>query len=594
MKISFWRIFWPTLIAIIVASIIGIFSFLGIVGGVVASLSAGDNEEEKGAILRMKLEGTIFENSKSELDPYSFSVKQQIGLSDLLFGLAQAKKDKSIKGLYIELSNVNAGYSTLKELKAGIEDFKKAGKFIVAYNSGEMLSLKQLYLTSSSIDNYGFPSTHVEFLGLGREYDFYFNTLSKVGVEMQVIRGYENHFKSAVEPYIHTKLSDSARLQTQMIYTNIWAEIKKDLAVNTGVNEDQLEKLAENATITTVNDAVKFKLLKGVKYQDEVDAILAKKIGISKDEKLNFVDFEKYAKKLFYENQSLVDVKNPSVAVILAEGEISVDGKELSSDKVAAYIREARLEKTIKTIVLRVNSPGGSALASDIIWREVVLANKIKPVIVSMGDLAASGGYYISTPASYIFAEPTTITGSIGVFGVIPFTGKLFEEKLGITFDRVQTNKHAVLSLNRKLTSEEIAIVQKEVNGIYSDFLSKVAVGRKMTKNQVHRIARGRVWTGEEAKKIGLVDELGGLNEAINFAVKKAKLNKPVLKYWPLKKAEPLEAWIEELDNLKENSKISISQKKIPKLVEDYLHTISTFEKFEGIQMRIPHYYELK
>jgi protease-4 len=594
MKISFWRIFWPTLIAVIVASIIGIFSFLGILGGVVASLSAGDNEEEKGAILRIKLDGAIFENSKSELDPYSFSVKQQIGLSDLLFGLAQAKKDKSIKGLYIELSNVNAGYSTLKELKAGIEDFKKSGKFILAYNSGEMLSLKQLYLTSSSIDNYGFPSTHVEFLGLGREYDFYFNTLSKVGVEMQVVRGYENHFKSAVEPYIHTKLSDSARLQTQVIYSNIWAEIKKDLAANTGVNEGKLEKLAENATITTVKDAVKFKLLKGVKYQDEVDAILAKKIGISKDEKLNFVDFEKYAKKLFYENQSLVDVKNPSVAVILAEGEISVDGKELSSDKVAAYIREARLEKTIKTIVLRVNSPGGSALASDIIWREVVLANKIKPVIVSMGDLAASGGYYISTPASYIFAEPTTITGSIGVFGVIPFTGKLFEEKLGITFDRVQTNKHAVLSLNRKLTSDELAIVQKEVNGIYSDFLSKVANGRKMTKNQVHRIARGRVWTGEEAKKIGLVDELGGLNEAIKFAVKKAKLSNPVLKYWPLKKVEPLEAWIEELDNLKENSKISISQKKMPKLVEDYLHTISTFEKFEGIQMRIPHYYELK
>ncbi len=273
MKISFWRIFWPTLIAVIVASIIGIFSFLGILGGVVASLSAGDNEEEKGAILRIKLDGAIFENSKSELDPYSFSVKQQIGLSDLLFGLAQAKKDKSIKGLYIELSNVNAGYSTLKELKAGIEDFKKSGKFILAYNSGEMLSLKQLYLTSSSIDNYGFPSTHVEFLGLGREYDFYFNTLSKVGVEMQVVRGYENHFKSAVEPYIHKKLSDSARLQTQVIYSNIWAEIKKDLAANTGVNEGKLEKLAENATITTVKDAVKFKLLKGVRIGHRLNEV---------------------------------------------------------------------------------------------------------------------------------------------------------------------------------------------------------------------------------------------------------------------------------------------------------------------------------
>jgi len=211
-----------------------------------------------------------------------------------------------------------------------------------------------------------------------------------------------------------------------------------------------------------------------------------------------------------------------------------------------------------------------------------------------VGDLAVSVGYYISTSASYIFAEPTTITGSIGVFGVIPYTGKLFEEKLGVTFDRVQTNKHAVLSLNRKLTPEEIAIVQKDVNGIYSDFLSKVASGRKMSKDKVHRIARGRVWTGVEAKKIGLVDELGGLYEAISFAAKKSKISNPNVKYWPLKKVEPLEAWIEELDNLKENSKISLSQKKMPKIVEDYLHTISTFEQFEGIQMRIPHYYQLK
>ncbi len=426
MKISFWRIFWPTLIAIIVASVIGIFSFFGLLGGIIASLSSEDNEDVQGAILRMKLEGTIFENSKSELDPYTFSVKHQLGLSDLLFGLAQAKKDKSIKGIYIELSNVSAGYSTLKELKAGIEDFKKSGKFVVAYNSGEILSLKQLYLTSSSTENYGFPSTHVEFLGLGREFEFFFNTLSKIGVEMQVIRGHENHFKSAVEPYIHTKLSDSARLQTQIIYSSIWKKIKEDLSASTHVSAVMLDKLAENATITTVNDAVKYGLLNGIMYQDEVDALLAKKIRIAKNEKLSFVEFEKYAKKSFYENQSLVDVKNPSIAVILTEGEISVDGKELSSTKVAKYIREARLDKSIKTIVLRVNSPGGSALASDIIWREVMLSNQSKPVIVSMGDLAASGGYYISSPASYIFAEPTTITGSIGVFGVIPYAGKLF------------------------------------------------------------------------------------------------------------------------------------------------------------------------
>ncbi len=594
MKISFWRIFWPTLVAVIVASIISLFSFFGLLGSLVASLSESNYQENETGILKMRLDGSILENSKSEIDPYSFSVKQQLGLSDLLFGLEHAKKDPSIKGLYLELSNIRAGYATIKEIKKGIESFKKSGKFVIAYNTGEVLSLKQLYLTSSTNENYGFPNTHVEFLGLGKEYDFFLNTLTKLGLEMQVVRGYENHFKSAVEPYINTSLSDSARLQTKLIYETIWKEIKGDLALSSGLSVNKLDQLAEKGSITTVNDAVKVGLLKGKLYKDEVDAILHKKIKLPSNEKIQFVDFEKYAKKCFYENQSLVDVKKPSMAVILTEGEISVEGEELSSEKVAAYIKEARLDKNIKSIVLRVNSPGGSALASDIIWREVMLANKVKPVVVSMGDLAASGGYYISSPASYIFAEPTTITGSIGVFGVIPYTGKLFEEKLGVTFDRVQTNSHAALSLNRKLLPDELAIIQKDVNFIYDDFLSKVASGRKLSKAEVHQIARGRVWTGIKAKQIGLVDELGGLQAAITYAAKKVKLKTPIIKYWPIKKVEPFENWLEEFDDMKETSKIAFSKKKMPKLIEDYLQSISNFEKFEGIQMRLPHYYEIK
>lgn len=594
MKISFWRIFWPTLIAILVAGIISLFSFFGILGGFLASLSSDEDTQQKSSILKMTLQGTILENSESNVDPYSFSVQHQYGLSDILYGLENAKTDKKIKGIYLELNDVKAGFSTLKELKEGIEDFKKSGKFVLAYNTGELMSLKQLYLTSSADENYGFPSTHVEFLGLGREYDFYLNTLNKIGVEMQIVRGHENHFKSAVEPYIHTKLSDSARLQTQLIYNDIWRQIKQDLAINTRVNEANLDIYAENALITTVKDAVDKKILTGTLYKDQVDELLAKKIKLPKNEKLEFIDFEKYAKTKFYENQSMTDVKSPNIAVILTQGEISVDGNELSSNNVASYIREARLDKNIKTIVLRVNSPGGSALASDIIWREVMLANKEKKVVVSMGDMAASGGYFISCPADYIFAEPTTITGSIGVFGVIPYTGKLFEEKLGVSFDRVQTNKHAILSLNRRLGVDEVAIIQKDVNKIYDDFLTKVSIGRKLTKAQVHRIARGRVWTGGDAVKIGLVDELGGLRDAINFAVKKANIQTPTIKYWPLKKIEPLDAWLEQLDDLKNNSKVKIEQKKIPKIVEEYLASINAFENFQGMQMRLPHIYEIK
>jgi protease-4 len=308
MKVSFWRIFWPTLIAVIVAGLISIFSFLGLLGGVIASFDSEKEEEVTGSILKLTLEGNILENSKSDVDPYAFKIKHQFGLTDLLYGLEQAKKDNSIKGIYIELTDVNAGFSTLKELKKGIEDFKKSGKFVVAYNSGELLSLKQLYLTSSAGENYGFPSTHVEFLGLGREYDLYLNTLNKIGVEMQVVRGYENHFKSAVEPYIHSKLSDSARLQMQRIYANVWSQIKTDISKVTNISMDKLEYAAENAKITTVKDAVKYGLLSNALYQDELDEILAKKINLTKGEELKFIEFEKYAKKKFYENQSLVDL----------------------------------------------------------------------------------------------------------------------------------------------------------------------------------------------------------------------------------------------------------------------------------------------
>ena len=452
-----------------------------------------------------------------------------------------------------------------------------------------MISQKQLYLTSVVKENYGFPGTMVDFLGLGTEPMFFKNTLDLLGVEMQVIRGRSNDFKSAVEPFLYTKMSDSSRLQTTLLLKNIWKEIRCEIANDINTDTATLSKIANNALVTSVEQAVKFRFFKASKYEDEILKILTRKVNVETSDDLDLLAFEKYARKNFYNQQISNNLSKPNIAVILAEGGISVDGDELTSDNVAKYIREARLDNNIKTIVLRVNSPGGSALASDIIWREVVLANKSKKVIVSMGDVAASGGYYIATAASKIFAEPTTITGSIGVFGIIPYTGKFFQDKLGITFDKITTNMHASLSLNQKLSPEELILIQKQVDKIYTDFIRKVSDGRKMSPESVHRYARGRVWTGIDAKKIGLVDELGGLNDAIAYAAKQAKINKVIPRYWPEKKLEPIEEILDQLEDLKENkTSAKTVTTKIPASIQKYYNELLKLENMQGIQMRMP------
>jgi protease-4 len=595
-RISFWKIFWPAFTAVFIAIIVWAFVAFGIIGGIIASISGNkETDNTSNTILRMTLKGEIAENSSSKLNPSSFSVEKKIGLSDILFGLEKAQNDANIKGIYLELADLNCGISTAREIRKGLAKFQESGKFIVAYSSGEMISQKQVYVTSVIKENYGFPGTMVEFLGLGTQPAFFKNTLDMLGIEMQVVRGKSNDFKSAVEPFLFSKMSDSSRTQTTRLLQQIWKEIRCEIATSIKTDTATLSRIANNGLVTSVEEAVNYGFFRATKYNDEILDLLAKKVGISDVEALEFYEFEKYARKYFYNQQISNNVSKPNVAVILAEGGISVSGEELTSDNVAKYIREARLNTHIKTIVLRVNSPGGSALASDIIWREVVLANKSKKVVVSMGDLAASGGYYISTAASYIFAQPTTITGSIGVFGIIPYTGKFFQDKLGITFDQVATNKHAALSLNHKLSPEELAIIQKQVDKIYTDFIQKVASGRRMTPERVHRYARGRVWTGEDAKKIGLVDELGGLNDAIAYAAKKAKITNIIPRYWPEKKLEPMEELLNQLEELKEgqNTSSKVVTPKIPANLQQYYNTLLKLESMQGIQMRMPYEFEI-
>lgn len=588
-KISFGRIFWPTFLAALVVSILGLFIWLMVIFGIIGSLdSTGVYTVKNNSILHMRLDGEIGERGKTKLDPMNFMVSKKIGLSEILYGLKTAEADEKIKGIFLELENVSCGLSTAGEIRNAINDFEKSGKFVVAYNSGEVVTRAEYYISSAANELYGFPNSNVTFLGLGSELMFLKGTLDKMDVEMQIIRGSNNDFKSAVEPYFLESMSDSSRLQMTTLVDNLWSDMREDIAVDRSLTPEFLDSIAENALVIDVTDAVEQNLMDKAIYRDEVLDMLAEKVQEKNVEDLKMTEFSKYAKKKFYQNQVLTENNNPNIAVILAEGGVSTSGDGLTSDEICKLFREVRNDKTIKTVVFRVNSPGGSALASDQIWREVELTNKKKKVIVSMGDVAASGGYYVAASAHKIFAEPTTITGSIGVFGVIPYTGKMLENKLGVTFDRVATNKHAVMTTNRKLDDEEMLMIQDNVDEIYSEFKALVAKGRKLSPEQVEVIARGRVWTGRDAQKIGLVDELGGITEAIDYASKEANIEEKKILFYPAVKEDKLGELLEEIEN---QSNAGISIQSSPQLPKELLKTydkLKTLENYTGIQMRMP------
>jgi protease-4 len=590
-KISFGKIFWPSFLAVFVAGLVGMIFFFLILGGIVGSFSEFGPKPlaiKDKTILHMQLDGEILEKGKTEFDPSSFNLNETMGLPDILHGISEAKKDDKIKGIFIDIADVSCGMATAKEIRTALKDFQKSGKFVVAYNSGEYISQKEYYISSAAKESYGFPTSAFQMTGLGGELMFFKGMLDKLDIEVEIIRGSNNDFKSAVEPFFRTSMSDSSRLQMERYITSMWDDMRNDIAADRKIKAETLNFIADSLKIHRAEDAVKYKLLDGVKYRDEMMSYLMKKVDVDNEDDLELQSFEKYAKKLFYQDQILLKSEKPAIAVILAEGDVSTTGDGLTSEEICKLFRKVRNEKTIKTVVFRINSPGGSALASEEIWREVNLTNKVKKVIVSMGDVAASGGYYIASPAYKIFAEPTTITGSIGVFGMIPYTGKMFENKLGINFDRVSTNQHSVLSTNRKLTKEELAATQEEVDQIYSQFLQRVADGRKMTKKQVNVIARGRVWTGRDALKIGLVDQLGGLKDAISYAANTAKIKDIKVLYYPLKKEDKFAEIFEMIEQESNEDETEVKVNSMPAEFIEYYQHMKKIESMKGIQMRMP------
>lgn len=590
-KITFGKVFWPSFLAVLIMSIIGLLIFFLILGGIIGSFGEFGPKPlavKDKTVLHMTLDGQIAEKGENSFDASSFSLNKTIGLSDILYGIEKAKTDTKIKGIFIEIGDLNCGFATAREIRNAINDFEKSGKFAVAYNRGEMISQKEYYVASAADENYGFPSSNMEFVGLGAELSFFKGTLAKLDVEVEIIRGSNNDFKSAVEPFFRDNMSDSSRVQIERYLNSMWLDIREEIAKDRNVSATTLNEIAEDAKIHRAQDAVDYKLLDGVMYRDEVMELVSKKAGTDNADGIELQAFEKYATKKFNQDQAKAKNNKPNIAVILAEGGVAVDGDGLTSKEICKLFQDVRKNTSIKTVVFRINSPGGSALASDEIWREVKLTNKVKKVIVSMGDVAASGGYYIAAPATYIFAEPTTITGSIGVFGMIPYTGKMFENKLGMTFDRATTNQHSVLSTNRKLTPAELAIIQEEVDNIYDEFLGRVAEGRKMTKEQVNVIARGRVWTGRDALKIGLVDKLGGIKDAINYAAKEYGIKDQKVLYYPIRKDQKWMEILEQIEEEEENASIKIESAELPKeLVEQY-KKLKKIESYSGMQMRLP------
>jgi len=493
------------------------------------SMESRPTSVKDGSILHLQLDQTIVDRgSKDEftLNFGPFRAANRIGLNTLLATLDHAKGDDHIEGIFLDLSDIPAGFATMKEIRDKIIEFKKdSGKPVVAYS--DSYTQGTYYLATAADAVYLQPKGDLEYHGLRSEYMFLKGMFEKLDIDVQFIRGSNNKFKSFGETFTEDHMSDASREQNRVILNGLWNEHLTAVSESRKLDKERLNLIADSLLVRNGKKALELGLVDGLKYRDEVLDELRTRMGIAADQKLELTDLGMYTRS-FTPAYAMGKSGKGKLAVIYAEGDIMTGESEdgtIGSSSLSEAIRQAREDSTIKAIVLRVNSPGGSGLASDVIWREVDLAKQVKPVVVSMGDVAASGGYYIAAPATKIFAERSTITGSIGVFGIIPNMQGFFKNKLGITFDGEKTHKYAdMMTVSRPLTEQEKTIIQGYIDEFYSGFTQRVAEGRKMTQAQVDSIGQGRVWTGVDAKRIGLVDELGGLEDAIAAAAGMAGL----------------------------------------------------------------------
>jgi len=559
--------FFAAILALIVFCGVLFLVFSFIIGGLMASDVA---KVPPGSVLYIDLSKNFSEKTiENPLLLITGNVEDEVPtLYELTRMIRKAKSDSSIKGIYIKSnSNVN-GYAASEELRNVLMDFKKSGKFIYAY--GDYISQQAYHVSNIASRIYCNPKGMIDWTGRSVEYMYFKNLLNKLEIEPQIF--YDGKFKSATEPFREEKMTDANRLQTSVWLGDIYQHFLQNTSNARGIDTATLRRYANEYAIETPQNAVDFKIIDGVRYDDEVKDEIKKKLKLGEDDKISFVTPGTYMHAV-----TLTDFgQTNKIAVVLAEGEI-VDGKgeegQIGSDEYRNLIRKLRYNKDIKAIVVRINSPGGSSLASENIWRELYLAKKAgKPVVVSMGDVAASGGYYMACIADSIFAQPNTITGSIGVFAMIPNMGSFFKNKLGITFDRVKTSEYAgTLTITKPLNPQERIIIQREVDHIYKDFISRVADGRKRDTAYIATIAQGRVWTGERAIGIGLVDRIGDIETAIRAAASLAKIKDYNIREYPEPKS-PIDLLFGSLSTVTKN-----------KIIEDELGSES-FEMYKKMK----------
>ena len=592
---QFFKFMFASCLGVLLAMMVFGFIAVLMIGSAASSLGSKDTVRVKpNSVLELKFQNDIPEKTNNVApDGFAFETDDVIGLTDMVTAIEYAKTDDNIKGIFLDLNGAPGGMVTRSTIRDALLDFKESNKFIVAYS--KYYTQHTYYLASVADDISVHPVGGIDFRGFGAQIPFFKNALDKLGVEIEVY--YAGQFKSATEPYRLTEMSEQNRRQIREYLEPLYDKFLSDIGEVRNISVEELKRIANEWLIRTADDAVTHGLADRVGYRDEVLDVLRTKIGLEKKDKIQKVSIQKYAHKA----KPKIDFKiKDKIAVIYAEGTI-VMGKDapgsVADDDYGPMIRKIRQDDRIKGIVLRVNSPGGSAFTSESIWRELSLAQKDgKPIVVSMGDYAASGGYYIACLADKIVAEPSTITGSIGVFATVPNASVLMNDKIGISLDTLNLARYASsFNLFHDHAPDEAAIFQQMTDNAYEVFLQRVAKGRNMTREEVHAIAQGRVWTGEKAMELGLVDELGGLEKAISIAEEITGLEEYRISEYP-KTKDPFQQLMDKyfkLDQAKLKARQEILQSELGELYP-YYQQLKEVKEVEGPQARLPFLIDLK
>ena len=591
---KFLNVFLAALLAFVAGTVVLFVLWIAIVLGMVGSMSGSAPVVEEQSILKIDLSEVISDAPSTDpmagLDLMTMQATPQLSLYSALRAIDAAAGDERIKGIYLRMNGAGATMETavMEELRETLVQFKESGKFILSYN--ESYSQGSYYLATAADKIYVQPEGSMEWSGLASNLIFFKGLIDKLGLDIEIFRPTACRYKSAVEPYFMTRMSDENRAQMQALVDSTWKTLTENISKARGISVEELNRLADELEVMLPMEAVEHKLIDGVCYEDEMEEkFLAQGVEADKEGNLRFVSLGDYAAQV---GPDLDHLTSPEVALVYAQGEI-VDGEgsgaQIFGNSLAAKLREVREDENVKAVVLRVNSPGGSALASDVIWREMELLKAQKPVIVSMGSYAASGGYYISAPADAILSDRMTLTGSIGVFGMFMNPTKALQKNLGITMDGVKTNRSAGMGQREPLTAAERRAVMRGVDKVYERFTGLVSEGRNLPIEKVLEIAGGRVWSGSDALEIGLVDGLGGLKMALALAAEKADLGED---FQVVEKTEVPTGFAAVMSALSAKVKAEVSSTELEKVMEEYQHVKEALQQ-QGIVMYSPYRLEL-